>query len=204
MRKLSRRHLTTTHQYTNKYTETHHLCALPPKYKTTYRCTSLVATQPSRYNWDISSTWYMTESCANRVVRPTCQPSTSVHGYMWTASLFVTCLLILVVYIIALCSSINTITFFSLYVRCCPLKDLTLLMTCRIRCDASALIFQHTLFDTPSRHFSSELYSTLPRRVAHVGPLRGLCNKVVSLEISIHIVGNNQLAGARSSQTVCK
>jgi hypothetical protein len=46
-----------------------------------------------------------------------------------TASLmshFVTCLLILVVYIIALCSSINTTTFFSLYVRCCPVLDLTL------------------------------------------------------------------------------
>jgi hypothetical protein len=45
-----------------------------------------------------------------------------------TASLmshFVTCLLISVVYIIALCSSINTTTFFSLYVRCCPVLDLT-------------------------------------------------------------------------------
>jgi hypothetical protein len=38
---------------------------------------------------------------------------------------FVTCLLISVVYIIALCSSINTTTFFSLYVRCCPALDLT-------------------------------------------------------------------------------
>jgi hypothetical protein len=54
-----------------------------------------------------------------------CQPGTSVHGYMWTASLFVTCLLILIVYIIARCSSINTTTFFSLCVRCCPVKDLT-------------------------------------------------------------------------------
>jgi hypothetical protein len=47
-----------------------------------------------------------------------------------TASLmshFVTCLLILVVYIIALCSSINTTTFFSLYVRCCPVLDLTVM-----------------------------------------------------------------------------
>jgi hypothetical protein len=35
------------------------------------------------------------------------------------------CLLILVVYIIALCSSINTTTFFSLDVRCCPVLDLT-------------------------------------------------------------------------------
>jgi hypothetical protein len=29
------------------------------------------------------------------------------------------------VYIIALCSSINTTTFFSLYVHCCPVLDLT-------------------------------------------------------------------------------
>jgi hypothetical protein len=49
-----------------------------------------------------------------------------------TASLmshFVTCLLIFVVYIIALCSSINTTTFFSLYVRGCPVLDLTALNT---------------------------------------------------------------------------
>jgi hypothetical protein len=38
---------------------------------------------------------------------------------------FVTCLLISVVYIIALCSFINTTTFFSLYVHCCPVLDLT-------------------------------------------------------------------------------
>jgi hypothetical protein len=35
-------------------------------------------------------------------------------------------LLILVVYIIALCSSFNTTTFFSLHVSCCPVLDLTL------------------------------------------------------------------------------
>jgi hypothetical protein len=29
------------------------------------------------------------------------------------------------VYIITPCSSINTTTFFSLYVRCCPVLDLT-------------------------------------------------------------------------------
>jgi hypothetical protein len=47
-----------------------------------------------------------------------------------TASLmshFVTCLLISVVYIIALCSSINTTIFFSLYVHCCPVLDLTVM-----------------------------------------------------------------------------
>jgi hypothetical protein len=44
---------------------------------------------------------------------------------------FVTCLLISVVYIIALCSSINTTTFFSLCVRCCPVKDLTFQMAPR-------------------------------------------------------------------------
>jgi hypothetical protein len=33
------------------------------------------------------------------------------------------------VYIIALCSSINTTTFFSLYVHCCPVLDLTELIS---------------------------------------------------------------------------
>jgi hypothetical protein len=58
-------------------------------------------------------------------------PAPQFTGYMWTASLtwlFVTGLLILVVYIIAHCSSLNRTTFFSLYV-CCPVLDLTLFKT---------------------------------------------------------------------------
>jgi hypothetical protein len=55
-------------------------------------------------------------------------PAPQFTRYMWNASLtwlFVTGLLILVVYIIAHCSSLNRTTFFSLYVRCCPVLDLT-------------------------------------------------------------------------------
>jgi hypothetical protein len=39
----------------------------------------------------------------------------------------VTCFVISVVYIIALCSSSNRTTFFSLYVYCCPVLDLTVM-----------------------------------------------------------------------------
>jgi hypothetical protein len=83
-----------------------------------------------------------------------CQPGTSVHGYMWTASLFVTCLLILVVYIIALCSSINTITFISLCVRCYPVPDLTVMSPVSphhaaiLKQDCSFFITVHTLLYT--------------------------------------------------------
>jgi hypothetical protein len=69
--------------------------------------------------------------------------------YMWTASLkwlFVTGLLILVVYIIAHCSSLNRTTFFSLYV-CCPVSDLTLELQ-----EDMVLMSLHSGEDTKTMH----------------------------------------------------
>jgi hypothetical protein len=70
----------------------------------------------------MTNDWDLTEDTMQAV-----SPAPQFMGTC-TASLmshFVTCLLILVVYIIALCSSINRTTFFSLYVHCCPVLDLT-------------------------------------------------------------------------------
>jgi hypothetical protein len=83
-----------------------------------------------------------------------------------TASLmshFVTCLLISVVYIIALCSSINTTTFFSLYVRCCLVLDLTADKTLRCPADEDVL---HPVDAPMQKHERSQIaWQTVSARV---------------------------------------